>query len=122
MNPKSLKKLTLIISILGIFLIYILAINFEPKQIKISDITQKSLDQFVKIRGYVIKPGIIENKEKEYAFTVFKIQDNSSEIGVIFRKPLELKNLQQVEIIGKVSSYENQLQIETIKLKILRER
>jgi RecJ-like exonuclease len=118
-NQKKLIKLSFIISVLGIFLIYLLAINLEPKQVPISSISQKSLEQFVKIQGYVIKPGIIENKSEGYAFTIFKIQDNSGEIEVIFRNSLKLKNLQRVEIIGKVSTYENQLQIESYKIKLL---
>jgi len=104
---------------MGILLIYLFAIYLEPKQILISSITQKSLDQFVKIKGYVIKPGIIENKSGGYVFTVFKIEDNYGEIEVIFRKKIELKQLQKVEVIGKVLIYENQLQIESYRIKIL---
>jgi RecJ-like exonuclease len=94
-------------------------LTLEPRLISISSINQKSLDKFVKIQGYVVSPGIIEDKNKTYSFTVFKIQDNSSEINVYFEKPLKLNAFQQLEIIGKVSSYENQLQIQSYKLKIL---
>lgn len=118
-NSKNLLKISCVVSILGILLICLLAVVLEPEQIQISRINEKSLDKFVKIQGYGINPHVIEDENSRYAFTIFKLQDNSGEIEVIFSKPVELKNFQEIQVIGKVSSYQDQLQIEAYKIRIV---
>ncbi|MCX6741768.1 MAG: OB-fold nucleic acid binding domain-containing protein [Candidatus Pacearchaeota archaeon] len=118
MKTKNLLKLSLIISIFGIFLILFLANNLEPNFSDISNITQKELDNYVKIKGEIIDTQEIFLNDSEY-LELFTIKDGSGSIEGVFRKRMSLQTNQQVEILGKVSDYKGAIQIEASKIKII---
>jgi len=115
-NPKFIK-FSLIISLVGIICIIFLSIYAEPRLSSIDQINKKQLDNYVKISGAIIN---IENiKSENYSFYIIRLKDNSSSIDLIYNKNNNLKLNQKIQVIGKVSEYKNELQIEASKIKVL---
>jgi RecJ-like exonuclease len=118
--PKNPKTLALLLSIIGIFIIVILAQTLEPKLIKVSDINKKMLDEYTKVQGQVI--GIQKIKNQDYQRPIILITlKNQSTITVVWRQETNLTKNQIIQVIGKVSDYQNNTQIEAQKIKILTE-
>jgi len=118
--PKNPKTLALLLSIIGIFIIVILAQTLEPKLIKVSDINKKMLDEYTKVQGQVI--GIQKIKNQDYQRPIILITlKNQSTITVVWRQETNLTKNQIIQVIGKVSDYQNNNQIEAQKIKILTE-
>lgn len=117
MNKTILVKTSLIISIIGIFLIILFANNLEPEVSKISSITVKDLDNYIKIQGQIedFKEILLNNSEY---LELFKVKDDSGSIEVVFRKRISLQTSQEIEIVGKISEYQGSLQIEASKIKV----
>jgi len=107
-----MRKLCLILSLLGI-LALLFFINFtEPKIIKISSINQKYLDNQVKIIG--ISSAINTYKSN---FTSFTLEDATGKINIICSCS-NIKENQTLEIVGKISKYQGKLQIQADKIII----
>jgi len=113
-----LKKLSLIISILGIITLLILVNTIEPKLQKINEITLKDLNKKVKISGQVINIKTIENSNTKEFFQIIEISDNTGKIdGILNSKAkIELTKNQNVTIIGRVAQYKDKLQIQAEKI------
>jgi RecJ-like exonuclease len=120
MKNKIILKVSLIVSLIGIFFIIFLANSLEPKIIKISDISEKNLDEYVKIQGQVRGITEISSENLESVVTLITITDEyESSMTIVLRKKSQIQKNQQLEVIGKVSEYENEIQIEASKIKIL---
>lgn len=85
--------------------------------ISIKKINQKQIDNYVKINGTIINIEKITS-EKNY-FSILRLKDSLGSIDIIDYKNSDLKLNQNIEVVGKVSEYKNQLQIESKKIKIL---
>jgi len=107
-----ITKLSLILSLLGIITLLILANITEPEQINIKDITIKNLNKKAKIQGEVVR---IKSYEKSN-FQIIKLKDSSGEIEITTNKILDLKNNQELIIIGRITQYKNSLQIQAEKI------
>lgn len=107
----SLQKIALITSILGIILLIFLSLNLEPRLIPISEISEEKLEKYVKISGY-----ITEIKKTE-AMTILTIEDSYGEIKAIAYELLDIEENIKIELIGKIISYKNELEIEISELK-----
>lgn len=112
MEEKKLFKLALIISFIGIVLLIIITDNIEIKEYKIEDLTEKHIDQDVKIIATITRvtetPGLI----------IFNLDDQTGELtAIIFKEePLNLTIGQKVEVQGKIIEYKNKLEIEVDQL------
>ena len=107
-----ITKLSLILSLLGIITLLILANITEPEQINIKDITIKDVNKKAKIQGEVVR---IKSYEKSN-FQIIKLKDSSGEIEITTNKILDLKNNQELIIIGRITQYKNSLQIQAEKI------
>lgn len=115
MKTKSLLKLSLIVALIGTFVIIILANNLEPKVRKIETINEKSLDEWVKIQGTIVQDYTKENLK------IITVNDGTASINCILRKKSDSfnENLKgkRVEILGKVIEYKDEIEIEINSLK-----
>ena len=118
MKTRILLKLSLIISLIGIFLVLFLSNNLEPSVSNISSITSKELDNYIKIKGSIVYTQEIFLNDSAY-LEILTIKDDSGSIESVFRKRVALHVNQQVEILGKVSEYRGIIQIEASKIKII---
>jgi len=106
---KNLFEVSLTISLIGILLLLFLANNFQPEIIEIRNITEASLNKKVRILGQVDK---IDDKE---TFKIITLEDRTEKIDII----CDCKNIslnQNLEIIGTVIEYKENLQIQPNKI------
>jgi len=110
----NLLKIAFLATVIGILILAILSQNLEPKSISISKIDLKMLDNYVKISAS------IKEVIKTDSITILTIKDlaDNSEITAIMDKGDVLKG-ENVEIIGQVIEYNESLEIEIEKLKII---
>ena len=111
----DLKKMALVTLFLGIASLAILSFNLEPSQIKISEISEKNLGEFVKMRGEVIK--ISKGSITSFDITdEFDKGNKESEIRVISFDKVGVSIGDYLEIIGKVDEYHGILEINAEKI------
>ncbi len=106
-----LLRISLSVSLLGIFLLLLLSNIIEPKLIQISDISEENIDQRVKISGTITR---IQDKEIFYILT---IKDNSSQIDILCN--CNLTNIKDIEVTGKVQEYKKNLQLSAEKIRAI---
>lgn len=115
-HQKTLFKISLIVSLFGILLLLFLANSLEPKLIDISSINDEMLNQQIKISGEIFK---IQDKE---TFKILSISDSTGKIDVLCecREELiennQIKNNQEIIVIGRVTEYREYLQISADKI------
>ncbi len=114
MQEKTLFKLSLICSLIGIFIILIINESYNLSYSNISLIDNSSIGKPVKVQGFIYSisnsPGIL----------IMNIQDKTSNITVIAFKEEDI-NLQKndlIEVSGIVKEYNNKLEIEAKEIKI----
>jgi len=116
----ELKKLNLLktsfsVSLIGIFLLLLLANISTPKQISIGNITDKLLNKKVQVQGTIFNIKSYENSN----FQVISIKDSTGKVDVITNQILDLKNSDEILIIGTIKEYKQYLQIQADKIIIL---
>ena len=113
MKTKSLLKLALITALIGTFLVIILANNLEPSITKISAINERMIDEWIKIQGEVVDEMITNNLQ------ILTIKDESASIRCVLREKTNSSfQNHDVMILGKVSEYKKELEIEISKIEL----
>lgn len=110
-------KITLICSLIGIFILIFLASTLQPPIKEISQISYKDINQRIKIKGQI-------SEIKEFSETSFKIltikQNNYSITGILYSsnsiKPLINKS-KDYFITGTIEKYNQTLQINIQEIK-----
>jgi len=117
MQEKTLLKIALITSLLGLLILYLISSNIEIKEKNIEKITLDNKDEFVKLRGIVSR---VVDTEK---VTIMEITQPQQITVVLFKdenKSMQIQEGNQVEIFGKVDEYEGKLEIIADRLRIIR--
>jgi len=117
MREKTLLKIALIISLLGLLGLYIISGNIEIKEKNIEKITLENKDEFVKLRGIVNK--VIDTEK----VAIMEIMQPQEITVVLFKnedKTIQIKDGNEVEVIGRVGEYEGKLQIVADRLRVVR--
>ena len=109
----NLEKISLIISVVGIIFLLILSQKLEPKEMKISDISNKMIEGYAKIRGDLVSIKSLDNMQ------ILKIEDKTGIITAVVYGKTNLSNGTRVEIIGKVVRYRGSLEIEVQKIRVV---
>jgi|SRR3989344_1484710 len=108
-----LSKLCIISMVLGITLLILVSDKIDIPSSTISSISKEDVNKGIKIKGIVTK---VINKEN---INILEIKDNSSSIKVVLfdSEGYIIEKNSFVEVYGKVSLYEGNLEIiaETIK-------
>jgi len=109
---KFLLTISLVISIIGIFVLLILSNSLEPQKMHIKDIDSKNLNQRVQTIGTI-------NFIKTFPeFQIIRIRQDNSSITVLVNQKTNLTKNQTIEVTGKVTEYNNSLEIQADKIKI----
>lgn len=107
MNEKTLLKIALASSIVGIFLLLLILELSEVQSYQIANITNSQIDKTVKVTGKITKiketPGLL----------ILDIKDNTGVITAIAfkNKAVELEKNSIIEMTGKVQKYKDKLEI-----------
>ena len=115
MEEKTLLKIALVCSIVGVFIIFIFADRLEPSLVNISSISQSLIDKDVKIRGTVSSFRITSS------VLMLDVRDETGSIKVVAfdKEDFEADKGQAVEIMGKVKGYQGSLEIEAKNILLL---
>lgn len=115
MDEKTLLKIALTCSIVGIFIVFIFADKLEPSLVNISDVSESFIDQDVKIRGTIVSSRITPS------VLMFDVKDETGTIKVVAfdKEDFESGEGQLVEVLGNVKEYKGVLEIEAKKVIFL---
>lgn len=113
METRALLKLSLVVALISTFLIVILAANLEPETRKIETINEKSLDEWVKIKGNVTQELELETLK------IITVNDKTASINCVLRQKSDSFKDKQVEILGKIIDYKGDLEIEISRIRVL---
>lgn len=106
-----LTKFALFTAVLGTAMLLFLSQTLEPKVIKISEINDNMLEQYVKVQGNVVSLKSYGN------MAVLSLEDETGEISAVAYSLKENLNLGgNLEIIGKIKEYNGKLEIEASKI------
>ena len=114
MNDSSLLKLSLICSLIGIFILIIISERINISESNIANITKNDVDKSVKIKGYITMlaetPGLY----------ILKIKDSTAEITTIVFKEeqINITKGSLVEIEGKVKEYNEIIEINAELIRV----
>ena len=117
MQEKTLLKIALITSLLGLLILYLISGNIEIKEKSIEKITLDNKDEFVKLRGNVNK--VIDTEK----VTIMEITQPQQITVVLFKdenKSMPIQQGNEIEIFGKVDEYEGKLEIIADRLRVIR--
>ena len=105
-----MKKIALISSLIGILILFLIINSAEQKIVEISSVNDKMMNQKIKIIGNINELKISGNN-----FTILTISDKTGNIQAVCNCPNLEKN-RNVEIIGKITTYQGMLQIQTERI------
>ena len=114
MKEKTIIRTTFTISFVGIFIILVMGEITEMPIIKISELKDKEIDSRVRIDGKIL------SVRKLTGAYLIHINDKTSTVpAIIFEENLDLKKGSDIEVKGKLTEYNNELEIivDTIELK-----
>jgi len=112
MNEKSIKKLCILMSFLGLIIIYMMEVTSTVPYTKISEITNDNVGECVKACGIVDKKYVTD---KGHIF--FNLKDNSSIKVAIFKNenslitPESIENNTTLCLEGTITRYKGELEI-----------
>lgn len=109
---NNLFKISLLISLIGIFLLLVLSNILEPKIIDISKINNPIIGEAVKIQGQIFN--IREYPDSN--FQVISIKDETGKVDVTTDRILNLTNNQEIIVIGVVKEYKEFLQVQANRI------
>jgi len=107
MKEKDLLKVSLIFSLIGIFIIFILTFTLEVDKYDIGSLSKDNLDETVKVKG------VIEIFGESPGLYFITLKDDTGRIPIIVFKDekLELREGLELEIIGNVVEYQDKIEI-----------
>ena len=108
MKEKTLFKIALFSSLIGIFIILFLAENISPTQLTIGNITKEHLEQTIKTAG------VIASSKETPGLIIINLRDSTGEImGIIFKdENITIERYLPVEVIAKVIEYKDELELQ----------
>ncbi len=114
METDKFFNISLVCSLLGIFLLIIFCNNYELKEMDISSIDESYIDQKVKISG------TIKNLFETKGLYIFDIEKDSESMKAILFKDNKTILRDNLDIIleGKITEYEDELEIISQRITI----
>lgn len=113
-KTSNLLKLSLIIALVGTFMVVILANNLEPSTKTIDSINERSIDEWIKVQGNVTQETDVSGLK------IITVNDGTASISCILRKNVSYNfKDQRVEIQGKITDYKGDIEIDISKITVL---
>ncbi len=115
MQEKTLLKISLITSLVGILILLIILDKIDISDSNINQVNKTFLDKQVKIKGEITRitetPGLY----------IINIKDNTGSMDIIIFKEekLELEKGNIIEVQGQVTEYQGKLELIAKKVVIL---
>ena len=112
---KNILKITLILSLFGIFILILIANTLNPKPISINEINNKHLNKNIQVSGEIFNIKSFNGSN----FQIISINDETGKIDVTTNKILKVSKNQNIMVFGIVKEYKEFLQIQANKIIIL---
>ncbi|RAP44399.1 OB-fold nucleic acid binding domain-containing protein [uncultured Methanosphaera sp.] len=110
MRDEEIFKLSVITTIIGLIGLIITFTFVTPEQLTINKIDNSKIDNYVEISGTVSSYTITKSNTK-----IIKITDNTGSINVVIFPSteinMELSEGESIQLTGKVTSYNGQLEL-----------
>lgn len=116
MKEKTLLKIALICSLIGVVALYLISENLEIKQKNIEKITLDDVDKNVKVKGIV--RDLFEN-DKIMIITIEQPQEMKVVLFKSKNESIGIFEGNEIEVIGKVDEYEGELEIIGNKVRVI---
>lgn len=113
MNEKTLFRIALMSSMIGIFGLIIISYFYEYNLTTIQDIDDGYIDKKIVIEGEISN---IKSGKGVYSFEIY---DETGKIKAIAFSELNVINGQEVKLTGQVTEYNNELEIKIERLENL---
>jgi len=112
---QSQAKLFLALSLIGILLLLFLSTHLSPKEMEISEITEKEISKNVKVQGSITNVKAFSGSR----FQLLTLEDETGRIKVtaFSDEKFNLTN-KQVIVMGRVSEYNKELQIDAEEIHL----
>lgn len=104
MDEKKLFVIAALCSAIGLIAIIMLPFIFEPKEIKISEISEKDIGKKISIAG------TIKYLVKKDNLTLLELNDGTGKIKVVFFKRITFKE-SEGKVTGSIDKYNEELEI-----------
>lgn len=115
MQEKTLLKISLITSLVGILILLIILDKIDISDSNINQVNKTDIDKLVKIKGEITRitetPGLY----------IINVKDNTANMDIIIFKEekLELEKGNIIEVQGQVTEYQGKLELIAKKVVIL---
>ena len=114
MKTSNLLKLSLIVALVGTFLVIILSNNLEPNTKTIDSINERSIDEWIKVQGNITQETDVSGLK------IITVNDGTASINCILRKNVSYSfKDHKVEIQGKITDYKGDIEIDISKIIVL---
>ena len=109
MQERTLLRIALFCSVIGITSLYIISENIEIEEISINKIDFENIGEEIKIRGKINK---ISNFEKIFLLEIEDERTKNKISAVVFKDgKLSIKKDDYVEITGEIKEYKGNLEL-----------
>ena len=116
MKEKTLLKAALIISLLGLVVLYLISDNIKIEEKNLEKITLGNKGEFVKIKGTISN---LVNTDKVAILEITQPQKITVVLIKNSNNAMQIKPGNEVEVIGKVDEYNGKLEIVADKLRVI---
>ena len=121
MKDKTLMKISLIISVVGLVALFVFVQFTEPSKVSISQISDSMLGQNVEVSG------LIESFTTKNNNVFFTLDDGTGNISIVMFESIARKNPEvyalkdqiRVSVTGKISLYKSELELIASSLKLI---
>ena len=112
---KNMLVISLIVSIIGILILLILSNSLQPEKINIKDINFQDLNKKIQTQGIITSIKTFQEQD----FQIINIKQENYSIAVLVNQKTNLTKNQTIKVIGKITEYKEDLEIQAEKISLI---
>ena len=115
MQKKDLLKISLIVSLIGISVLFVITQRIEINEKNIDKINKDNIGDYVKIKGKINKIDDLKNAVK-----INVVQPSTMDV-IIFKnnQSIDFEEGDNVEVIGRVEEYNGKMEVIGEKVRVI---
>ena len=116
MEESLLIKISLIMSLVGIILLFLISNKIKVKEYPVNLLSKELLENHVTVTG------IVTNLKESPKFLFLTIEDKNKDIIKVLldnKKGIRLRKGLEIKVTGKLKVYQKEFEIEASEIKIL---
>lgn len=114
-QEKMIIRIALVCALVGLTALFIISKHFDPKEYSIKDVRKERLNSLVKVSG------VVESVRDTPKVLIITLEENKERIKIVAFKEgrVAVKKNQVIEIEGRLTEYEGEIEIEADRIKVL---